>query len=131
MIVFSSTKSQRHLAGQLYEQYGAQYCIELVIRLTSNRVDRYCHCYLEFSMLKPRQASSGLNAASEEIVRDIFCSLDAQRQTLIVVTHDIHVGEIAHRLISLANGRVLHSEANEQTDLSLPVSAFLKMGAMH
>ena len=58
------------------------------------------------------EPTGNLDAANEEIVLDIFHELHAQGHTLIVVTHDIHVGEIADRLITLEHGRVLHSKAN-------------------
>lgn len=58
------------------------------------------------------EPTGNLDAANEEIVLDIFHQLHAQGHTLIVVTHDIHVGEIADRLITLEHGRVLHFKAN-------------------
>lgn len=58
------------------------------------------------------EPTGNLDAANEEIVLDIFHQLHAQGHTLIVVTHDIHVGEIADRLITLEHGRVLYSRAN-------------------
>lgn len=58
------------------------------------------------------EPTGNLDAANEEIVLDIFRQLHAQGHTLIVVTHDVHVGEIADRLITLEHGRVDHSRAN-------------------
>lgn len=58
------------------------------------------------------EPTGNLDAANEEIVLDIFRQLHAQGHTLIVVTHDIHVGEIADRLITLEHGRVVNSRAN-------------------
>ncbi len=58
------------------------------------------------------EPTGNLDAANEEIVLDIFRQLHAQGHTLIVITHDIHVGEIADRLVTLEHGRVLHSKAN-------------------
>lgn len=58
------------------------------------------------------EPTGNLDAANEEMVLDIFHQLHAQGHTLIVVTHDVHVGEIADRLITLEHGRVLHSKAN-------------------
>lgn len=58
------------------------------------------------------EPTGNLDAANEEIVLDIFHELHAQGHTLIVVTHDVHVGEIADRLITLEHGRVLHSRTN-------------------
>ena len=58
------------------------------------------------------EPTGNLDAANEEMVLDIFRNLHAQGHTLIVVTHDIHVGEIADRLITLEHGRVVHSKVN-------------------
>lgn len=58
------------------------------------------------------EPTGNLDAANEEMVLDIFHQLHVQGHTLIVVTHDIHVGEIADRLITLEHGRVLHSKSN-------------------
>ena len=58
------------------------------------------------------EPTGNLDAANEEIVLDIFRQLHAQGHTLIVVTHDNHVGQIADRLVTLEHGRVLHSKAN-------------------
>lgn len=70
------------------------------------------------------EPTGNLDAANEEIVLDIFRQLHAQGHTLIVVTHDIHVGEIADRLITLEHGRVLHSKTNGlKTVLSSQVEA--------
>ncbi|OGO79604.1 MAG: GTPase [Chloroflexi bacterium RIFOXYD12_FULL_57_15] len=58
------------------------------------------------------EPTGNLDEANEEIVLDIFRRLHAQGHTLIVVTHDIHVGEIADRLVTLEHGRVARSKTN-------------------
>lgn len=58
------------------------------------------------------EPTGNLDEANEEIVLDIFRRLHTQGHTLIVVTHDIHVGEIADRLVTLEHGRVLRSKTN-------------------
>ena len=58
------------------------------------------------------EPTGNLDEANEEIVLDIFRRLHAQGHTLIVVTHDIHVGEIADRLVTLEHGRVHRSRPN-------------------
>ena len=58
------------------------------------------------------EPTGNLDEANEEIVLDIFRRLHVEGHTLIVVTHDIHVGQIADRLVTLEHGRVLHSRTN-------------------
>jgi len=58
------------------------------------------------------EPTGNLDEANEEIVLDIFRRLHVEGHTLIVVTHDIHVGQIADRLVTLEHGRVLHSRSN-------------------
>lgn len=58
------------------------------------------------------EPTGNLDAANEETVLGIFRSLHAQGHTLIVVTHDIRVGRLADRLVTLEHGRVARSEAN-------------------
>src|SRR3990172_2279973 len=58
------------------------------------------------------EPTGNLDAANEEIVLDIFRRLHVGGHTLIVVTHDIHVGQIADRLVTLEHGRVLRSKSN-------------------
>ena len=69
------------------------------------------------------EPTGNLDAANEEIVLDIFRQLHAQGHTLIVVTHDVYVGEIADRLITLEHGQVAHSKANGYRPV--PASALL------
>lgn len=60
------------------------------------------------------EPTGNLDAANEEIVLDLFRQLHAQGHTLIVVTHDAHVGQLADRLIVLEHGRVVRAESNGQ-----------------
>lgn len=67
------------------------------------------------------EPTGNLDAANEEIVLDIFRRLHAQGHTLIVVTHDTHVGQIADRLVTLEHGRVLHTRSNGREPVSVSV----------
>jgi len=60
------------------------------------------------------EPTGNLDAANEEIVLDLFRQLHSQGHTLIVVTHDAHVGQLADRLIVLEHGRVVRAESNGQ-----------------
>ena len=58
------------------------------------------------------EPTGNLDEANEEIVLNIFRRLHAQGHTLIVVTHDAQVGNMADRLVVLEHGRLLHTESN-------------------
>ncbi|OGO29586.1 MAG: GTPase [Chloroflexi bacterium RBG_16_54_11] len=58
------------------------------------------------------EPTGNLDAANEENVLDIFRRLHTEGHTLIVVTHDTHVGQIADRLVTLEHGRVDHTKSN-------------------
>ncbi|MBI2999481.1 MAG: ABC transporter ATP-binding protein [Deltaproteobacteria bacterium] len=53
------------------------------------------------------EPTGNLDARSEEVVMDIFHQLHRAGHTLLVVTHDPHIGEQADRVIELEHGRVL------------------------
>ncbi len=70
------------------------------------------------------EPTGNLDAANEEIVLDVLRRLHAQGHTLVVVTHDPHVGSLADRLVILEHGRVVRTESNghdprQPADLSL------------
>src|SRR5574341_1187517 len=72
------------------------------------------------------EPTGNLDAANEEIVLDLFRRLHAQGNTLVVVTHDIHVGRLADRLMTLEHGQVVRAESNgreprQRVVLSMPI----------
>ncbi len=60
------------------------------------------------------EPTGNLDEANEEIVIDLFRKLHEEGTTLIVVTHDPEVAEVAQRTIVLRNGRVDHESVNEE-----------------
>src|SRR5574341_2088192 len=72
------------------------------------------------------EPTGNLDAANEAIVLDIFQQLHRQGHTLIVATHDLSVGEMADRLITLEHGRLKTVEecrGMEQANLALALSS--------
>ena len=59
------------------------------------------------------EPTGNLDEANENIVLDIFRQLHEQGTTLIVVTHDPEVGEVAQRTITLEYGKIVKDEKNE------------------
>ncbi|MBR1930592.1 MAG: ABC transporter ATP-binding protein [Lachnospiraceae bacterium] len=58
------------------------------------------------------EPTGNLDEANEEIVVDLFRRLHEDGTTLIVVTHDPEVAEVAQRTLVLRNGRLDHETIN-------------------
>ncbi len=58
------------------------------------------------------EPTGNLDEANEEIVVDLFRKLHEEGTTLVVVTHNPEVAEVAQRTIVLRNGRVDHESIN-------------------
>ena len=59
------------------------------------------------------EPTGNLDEANENIVLDIFKELHKEGKTLIVVTHDIEVGEVAERMIILEHGKIAKDAKND------------------
>ena len=59
------------------------------------------------------EPTGNLDEANEEIVVELFRKLHEEGTTLVVVTHDPEVAEVAQRTVVLRNGRVDHEKVNE------------------
>ena len=59
------------------------------------------------------EPTGNLDEANENIVLDIFRDLRRDGTTLIVVTHDPEVGEVAERTVMLEYGKIISDKKNE------------------
>ena len=59
------------------------------------------------------EPTGNLDEANENIVLDIFRQLHREGTTLVVVTHDPEVGEVAQRMITLEYGKISKETVNE------------------
>jgi putative ABC transport system ATP-binding protein len=59
------------------------------------------------------EPTGNLDDRNEEIVVDLFRELHKEGTTLVVVTHDPEVGEVAQRQIVLRNGKIHKQKINE------------------
>ena len=59
------------------------------------------------------EPTGNLDDKNEEIVVDLFRQLHNEGTTLIVVTHDPEVGEVAQRRILLRNGKIVKETVND------------------
>jgi putative ABC transport system ATP-binding protein len=59
------------------------------------------------------EPTGNLDDRNEEIVVDLFRELHKEGTTLVVVTHDPEVGEVAQRQIVLRNGKIHKQKLNE------------------
>ncbi|MCR4751862.1 MAG: ABC transporter ATP-binding protein [Eubacterium sp.] len=60
------------------------------------------------------EPTGNLDEANENMVLDIFKKLHADGTTLIVVTHDPEVGEVAQRTVTLEYGKIVSDRMNEE-----------------
>jgi len=60
------------------------------------------------------EPTGNLDEANENIVLDIFRQLHRDGTTLIVVTHDPEVGEVAQRTVTLEYGKIIRDELNKE-----------------
>lgn len=58
------------------------------------------------------EPTGNLDDANEEVVVELFRKLHNEGTTLIVVTHDIEVAEVAQRMIVLRNGKISKENIN-------------------
>ena len=58
------------------------------------------------------EPTGNLDEANENIVLDMFKQLHKEGTTLIVVTHDPEVGEVAQRTVTLEYGKIIRDEKN-------------------
>ena len=59
------------------------------------------------------EPTGNLDEANENIVLDIFRRLHKEGTTLVVVTHDPEVGEVAQRIVRLEHGKIVSDCENE------------------
>lgn len=59
------------------------------------------------------EPTGNLDEANENIVLDIFKQLHKEGTSLVVVTHDPEVGEVAQRIVRLDHGKIVSDVKNE------------------
>ena len=82
------------------------------------------------------EPTGNLDAANEQIVLDLLSGLHAQGRTILLVTHDEHVGRYADRRINLDHGCIVETvvftaEENEDFDEILEELWMRRESAMH
>ena len=60
------------------------------------------------------EPTGNLDEANENIVLDIFRQLHREGTSLVVVTHDPEVGEVAQRIVRLDHGKIVSDRINER-----------------
>ena len=59
------------------------------------------------------EPTGNLDEANENIVLDIFRQLHKEGTSLVVVTHDPEVGEVAQRIVRLEHGKIVSDKRND------------------
>ena len=60
------------------------------------------------------EPTGNLDEVNENIVLDLFRQLHKEGTSLIVVTHDPEVGEVAERVVRLEHGKIISDKKNKQ-----------------
>ena len=60
------------------------------------------------------EPTGNLDEANENIVHGIFRQLHKEGTSLVVVTHDPEVGEVAQRIVRLEHGKIVSDKKNDQ-----------------
>ena len=63
-------------------------------------------------LLLADEPTGNLDEANENIVLDIFAQLHKEGTTLVVVTHDPEVAEVAQRTVTLGHGKIISDKLN-------------------
>lgn len=58
------------------------------------------------------EPTGNLDAANEELVLDLFQQMHARGHTIVLVTHDLTVGELADRVMRLEHGHIVANGAS-------------------
>ncbi|MBR1456730.1 MAG: ABC transporter ATP-binding protein [Oscillospiraceae bacterium] len=64
-------------------------------------------------LLLADEPTGNLDEANENVVLDIFSQLHKEGTTLVVVTHDPEVAEVAQRTVTLGHGKIISDKLNE------------------
>ena len=63
-------------------------------------------------LLLADEPTGNLDEANENIVLDLFAQLHKEGTTLVVVTHDPEVAEVAQRTVTLGHGKIISDKPN-------------------
>ena len=103
-----------HEARQALEQVGlGERAQHLPSHLSGGEQQRVCVARALINqphIILADEPTGNLDEANEEIVLDLFRQMHKQGHTLVVVTHDPAVGELADRVIRLEHGHIIHSQ---------------------
>ncbi|MBR1937880.1 MAG: ABC transporter ATP-binding protein [Spirochaetales bacterium] len=64
------------------------------------------------SLILADEPTGNLDEANENMVIDILKKLHSEGTSLVVVTHDPEVGEVAQRVVKLSHGKIVSDEMN-------------------
>lgn len=68
----------------------------------------------EPSIILADEPTGNLDSKSGEDIMEIFDALHAAGNTIIIVTHEPHIGDHAHRIIHILDGRVKEDQKNSK-----------------
>ena len=100
-----------YINGQFCESSNGQW-IDVLNPSTEEVISRQPEGTIE-DVNRALDAARAAQKANEEIVVELFRKLHEEGTTLVVVTHNPEVAEVAQRTVVLRNGKVDHEKINE------------------
>jgi len=72
-------------------------------------------CIARALVMKPKilfadEPTGNLDSRNRESVLEIFRDLQKQGQSIVLVTHDLHVASECHRIITIEDGKIVHEK---------------------
>ncbi len=68
------------------------------------------------------EPTGNLDSTTGEEIMDVFDSLQAEGQTIVIVTHEDHIAQRCHRVIKLVDGRIVLDTTDYRTGVIPPVT---------
>ncbi|MHB9111185.1 MAG: ABC transporter ATP-binding protein [Thermoleophilia bacterium] len=109
--------TDEHQATRALERVGLGHRLDhLPAHLSGGEQQRVCIARAlinEPRVLLADEPTGNLDEKNEEAVMELFQELHGQGMTLVVVTHDLSVGEAGDRIVNLEHGRVEHGHHHQ------------------
>ena len=83
------------------------------------------------SLLLLDEPTGDLDSKSSDVVMDILLGLNEQGMTLVMVTHDMGLKNLAHRVVHMRDGKVNHEETIDEAIRTAARSAVSEAVARH
>ncbi len=116
-LIYAHKKQRRQLAMEVLDRLGiADRAHHLPSEMSGGQQQRVAiarSLVNEPSMILADEPTGNLDSKTGAEVMELFCRLNAQGITIVIVTHDDHVASYAKRLVRFFDGQVVSDTAND------------------